>query len=151
VINGVIIPTTSCLYGGFLKWWYLQIIHFHRIFHYKPTSLGIPHLCKPPYIIKNTSEHHGSNPPWHPDIVSTADTPEGYHNGVEAGRKATQCRNVDVEKTIVDPFPNEKPWVFHIDGSVYPRATNITWGFNMIQQDMMGIYAGCNQHTTSWI
>ena len=27
-------------YGGFLKWWYPQIIHFNRVFHYKPSILG---------------------------------------------------------------------------------------------------------------
>ena len=35
------------IYGGFLKWGYLQII---GIFPYKPTILGIPHLWKPPYM-----------------------------------------------------------------------------------------------------
>ena len=36
-------------YGCFLKWWYPQIIHFNRVFHYKPSNLGYPyfwkHLC----------------------------------------------------------------------------------------------------------
>ena len=36
--------------GGFLKWGYLQIIHFNGIFHYKPTILGIPHFWKPLYL-----------------------------------------------------------------------------------------------------
>ena len=38
----------KCRYEGFLKWGYLQIIHIFRIFHYKQTILGIPHLQKPP-------------------------------------------------------------------------------------------------------
>ena len=29
------------LYGCFLKWWYPQIIHFNRVFHCKPSILGI--------------------------------------------------------------------------------------------------------------
>ena len=33
--------------GGFLKWWYPQIIHVTRIFHYKPTILWIPHKKYP--------------------------------------------------------------------------------------------------------
>ena len=37
-------------YGGFLKWWYLQIIHFNRVFHYKPSILGYPFFWKHPYI-----------------------------------------------------------------------------------------------------
>ena len=39
--------------GGFLKWGYLQIIHFNRVFHYKPSILGYPHgpwLLKPPDV-----------------------------------------------------------------------------------------------------
>jgi|OrbCmetagenome_4_1107370.scaffolds.fasta_scaffold470444_2 hypothetical protein len=35
------------LYGGFLKWWYPQIIHFNGIFHYQSTIFGYPHLWKP--------------------------------------------------------------------------------------------------------
>ena len=37
-------------YGGFLKWGYPRIIHFHGIFHYKPSIWGYPHLWKPPYV-----------------------------------------------------------------------------------------------------
>jgi hypothetical protein len=33
-----------------LKWGYPEIIHLNRIFHYKPTILGIPYLWKPPYV-----------------------------------------------------------------------------------------------------
>ena len=38
------------IYGGFLKWWYPQIIRFNRVFHYKPSILGYPifgntHMC----------------------------------------------------------------------------------------------------------
>ena len=32
---------------GFLKYLYLQIIHFDRMFHCKPSILGYPHLWKP--------------------------------------------------------------------------------------------------------
>jgi hypothetical protein len=32
-----------------LKWGYPEIIHLNRIFHYKPTILGIHHLWKPPF------------------------------------------------------------------------------------------------------
>ena len=36
-------------YGCFLKWWYLQIIHFNSVFHYKPSILGAhPYFRKPP-------------------------------------------------------------------------------------------------------
>ena len=32
----------------FLKWWYPQIIHFNRVFHYKPSILGYPCFWKHP-------------------------------------------------------------------------------------------------------
>ena len=38
------------VYGCFLKWWYPQIIHFNRVFHYKPSILGYHCFRKPPYI-----------------------------------------------------------------------------------------------------
>ena len=38
-------------YGCFLKWWYPQIIHFNRVFHYKPSILGYPYFCKHPYHV----------------------------------------------------------------------------------------------------
>ena len=48
------------VYGGFLKWWYLQIIHFNRVFHYKPSILGYPYLRKHPYTSqgKQTPQTH---------------------------------------------------------------------------------------------
>ena len=38
------------VYGRFRKWWYPQIIHFNRVFHYKPSILGYPYFWKHPYI-----------------------------------------------------------------------------------------------------
>ena len=38
-------------HGGFLKWWvFSQIIHFNRIFHYKPSILGYPYFWKHPHV-----------------------------------------------------------------------------------------------------
>ena len=31
-------------FGGFLKWWHPQIIHFNRVFQYKPSILGYPYF-----------------------------------------------------------------------------------------------------------
>ena len=36
-------------YGCFQKEWYPQIIHFNRVFHYKPSILGYPYFWKHPY------------------------------------------------------------------------------------------------------
>ena len=33
----------------FRKWWYPQIIHFNRDFHYKSSILGYPYFWKHPY------------------------------------------------------------------------------------------------------
>ena len=38
------------IYGCFLKWWYPQIIHFNRVFHYKPSILGYLNFRKPSYV-----------------------------------------------------------------------------------------------------
>ena len=44
-------------FGCFLKWWYPQIIHFNRGFHYKPSILGYPYFWKHLFL------HQKSNPP----------------------------------------------------------------------------------------
>ena len=36
------------LFGCFRKWWYPQIIHFNRDFHYKPSILGSPLFLETP-------------------------------------------------------------------------------------------------------
>ena len=41
--------TKFCRYGCFRKLWYPQIIHFDRVFHYKPSILGYPYFWKHPY------------------------------------------------------------------------------------------------------
>ena len=41
--------------GCFLEWWYPQIIHFNRVFHYKPSILGYPYSWKHPDSEVNVS------------------------------------------------------------------------------------------------
>ena len=36
----------SPLFGCFRKLWYPQIIHFNRVFHYKPSILGYPYFSQ---------------------------------------------------------------------------------------------------------
>ena len=82
-------PTQKVLvgrgYGCFHKWWYPQIIHFNRVFHYKPSILGYPYFWKHPYgevqldtlwnihILNPTSWRFSSNDvplnPWVPTII----------------------------------------------------------------------------------
>ena len=45
--------------GGFLKWWYPQIIHFNRIFHYKPSILGYPYFWKHPNVPDSIQDETG--------------------------------------------------------------------------------------------
>ena len=42
-------PYSKPQYGGFPKWWYSQMIHFNRVFHYKPSILWYPHFWKHQY------------------------------------------------------------------------------------------------------
>ena len=42
------------LFGCFLKWWYPQIIHFNRVFHYKASILGYPYFWKHPFQPETT-------------------------------------------------------------------------------------------------
>ncbi len=44
-----VIFNDTCWYGCFKKWGYPQIIHFNRVFHYKPSIWGYPYFWKHPY------------------------------------------------------------------------------------------------------
>ena len=44
-------------FGCFLQWWYPQIIHFNRVFHYKPSILGYHHFRKHPFGKKLVCGH----------------------------------------------------------------------------------------------
>ena len=47
-----------CIYGGFLKWWYSQIIHFGTLFLLKSMVLGILifSICHP-FFCSNVPQH----------------------------------------------------------------------------------------------
>ena len=53
------------LFGGFLKCWYPQIIHFNRVFHYKPSILGYPYFWKHPFkdVQFQTGQDYRISPP----------------------------------------------------------------------------------------
>ena len=60
-------PYEKSPFRCFLKWWYPQIIHLNRVFHYKPSILGYHHFrkhpCKPQnfvgiYVWNNPQESH---------------------------------------------------------------------------------------------
>ena len=50
VVGNHHVPNFRLPYGCFLKWWYLQIIQFNKVFHYKPSILGYPYFWKHPYL-----------------------------------------------------------------------------------------------------
>ena len=45
-------PINIYNYGCFRKLWYPQIIHFNRVFHYKPSILGYHYFWKHPYGLR---------------------------------------------------------------------------------------------------
>ena len=51
------IEFSSHLPGYFRKKWYPQIIHFNRVFHYKPSILGYPYFWKHPPCSSHFSFH----------------------------------------------------------------------------------------------
>ena len=57
VILEIMIRKTE-IYGCFQKYWYPQIIHFNRVFHYKPSILGYHYLWKYPYTQESFEIFH---------------------------------------------------------------------------------------------
>ena len=72
-VGYIAILEVSC--GCFLKWWYPQIIHFYRVFHYKPsiwgtTIFGNPHVWSQGVFLKvffrnKERPHHLGPQVWH--------------------------------------------------------------------------------------
>ena len=62
------------LYECFRKWWYPQIIHFNRVFHYKPSILEVfpIFLVQHPYTTEATKTNG-----WHPKNRSRIPIPIG--------------------------------------------------------------------------
>ena len=44
--GNMLFPSSHGINGGFLKWWYPQIIHFNRVFHYKPSIFRYPYFLE---------------------------------------------------------------------------------------------------------
>ena len=72
-------------HGGFLKWGYPQIINFKRMFHYKASLLGHPHLWKP--------LHHLELSRRNARVYSTAELFGRLRNGCFLGSKAEHGRS----------------------------------------------------------
>ena len=56
--------------------WYPQIIHFSRVFHYKPSILGYPYFWKHPYIDVGDQHCYSTKA-----LMETMDFPAGYEKG----------------------------------------------------------------------
>ena len=66
-INRIFTP-----YGCFLKWWYPQIIHFNRVFHYKPSIFGVPLFLETSifFLAKKVGGNHSGGLPFHHRKIS---------------------------------------------------------------------------------
>ena len=66
-VTGINLPTfqltfqVKCRYMGVSKNRVPQIIHFNRVFHYKPSILGYPYCWKRPYIFQSHQSQCGYN------------------------------------------------------------------------------------------
>ena len=85
---------TLIIYGGFRKLWYPQIIHFNRVFQYKPSNLGYPYFRKHPYSFQiesykiwrqQKSQPHSS--PWMPRWRINDAVGHGFGVGLVPGRR----------------------------------------------------------------
>ena len=47
-----------------ISFFYIQIIHFNRVFHYKPSNLGYPYFWNPPYEEKHLNICTSKSSPW---------------------------------------------------------------------------------------
>ena len=83
-----------CIYGGFHKWGYPQIIHFHRIFPYKP------------YILN----HFEGKPHTLHDSIFTLPTAQSFHVGISQtlslfwSQKGSDVRSVLSEADSAAPL-----------------------------------------------
>ena len=73
-------------YGCFLKWWYHQIIHFNRVFHYKPSILEVPPFKETSiyhhvyHIFQHVYKHAHSNKIQEPSHLHQPSTISTYTN-----------------------------------------------------------------------
>ena len=101
-------------YGCFQKWWYPQIIHFNRVFHYKSSILGYPYFRKHPYPYLSQGLDFFFQPPRqkfpHPDL-----------------RNET-CANGPGESGIASPnLPSKTVRVVFFFGGSKKRTQKKTW------------------------
>ena len=66
--NDLLVKLWFTIHGRFRKWWYPQIIHFNRVFHYKPSILGYPYSWKHPYTLQGTITYPIKNHFWVDDF-----------------------------------------------------------------------------------
>ena len=90
-----------CSNGGFLKWGYPQIIHFNRIFPYKPTILGTPNLGNPQII----TQKFQSFDPWRTPRISSSSLKHLYEKCVRC--QARLPKGIPFGQAI---FIEEKSW-----------------------------------------
>ena len=87
------VPVLDDPHEGFLKWGYPQIIHFKRMFHYKPSIWGYPHFGKPPHDLPLTLlDNFPQRISWLRTALHMACSwPEGLQALLEARRMLKGC------------------------------------------------------------
>ena len=90
-------------FGCFQKWWYPQIIHFNRVFHYKPTILGYPHFWK--LAIFNSITNHQIIENWWGETAAFVWAKWRQHSGLNG---SSTSRFVLTKKPIKDAILSVK-------------------------------------------
>ena len=116
--------------GGFSP----QIIHFDRVFHYKPSILGYPYFWKPPYTQKsgrpsffcqNFLHDWGRRPGIQAGTKTPWDTGRIHHGLAICTHCKTYARNWKTSKVGRVKFPqNSKNW--------RPHKKKNRWGFSCV-------------------
>ena len=97
-----------CIYGHFLKWGYPQIIHFTRVFPYKPSIHGYPHLGKPPHQYHRCF-HKWTYPNSWLNYNGTAQSKIDDHRGRKFQETSNMARNLR-NRPLSDAKSTAIPW-----------------------------------------
>ena len=97
------VPVLDDPHEGFLKWGYPQIIHFKRMFHYKPSIWGYPHFGKPPHDLPLTLlDNFPQRISWLRTALHMACSwPEGLQALLEARRMLKGCWWVETKSDFL--------------------------------------------------
>ena len=90
-------------FGCFQRWWYPQIIHFNRVFHYKPTILGYPHFWK--LAIFNSITNHQIIENWWGETAAFVWAKWRQHSGLNGSSTSRFVLNKKPIKDAISVIP----------------------------------------------